>query len=122
MNRITAKQRGVSGGGFMAVIAVIILSVLLLLKLFPVYMEHFNVSTSLDSLSSESGIKDMKKTAIKTLLERRFSINDVTNVKREHITIKKTQSDMTIDIVYEVRKPLVGNIDIVIYFNDHLKL
>jgi len=122
MNRIAAKQRGVSGGGFVAIIAVIVLSVMLLLKLFPVYMEHFNVSTSLNSLSNEEGIKELNKSAIRELLQRRFSINDVKNVNKEHIDIKKTKTEMTIDITYEVRKPLVGNIDLVIHFNDHLAL
>ncbi len=122
MERMIAKQGGVSGGGFIVLLAAIVVSVLLLLKLFPVYMEHFNVTTSLNSLSNESGVKEMKNSAIKTLLERRFSINEVDNVTRENITIEKVKGDMTIDIKYEVRKPLVGNIDIVIYFNDQLKL
>jgi len=122
MNRITANQRGAGGGGFIALMAVIGISVLLLLKLFPVYMEHFNVTTSLESLSSETEIKSLKKGAIKELLQRRFSINDVKSVGKEHIVIEKTKTGMTIDIAYEVRKPLVGNIDLVIHFNDHLAL
>jgi len=122
MNRIAAKQRGVTGGGFAALIALIILVVLLALKLFPVYMENFNISSSLNSLSNENGIADMKKTAIRELLLRRFSINNVKNVNKDHITIKKDKNGMTVGVVYEVRKPLVGNIDIVVYFNEHLKL
>ncbi|VAW87107.1 hypothetical protein MNBD_GAMMA17-1922 [hydrothermal vent metagenome] len=122
MNSLRAAQRGVSGSGFITIIAVIIISVLLLLKLFPVYMENFNVSTSLSSLSNENDIKELKKSAIKELLQRRFSINDVKNVRKEHIEITKTKTEMTIDITYEVRKPLVGNIDIVMRFNEHLDL
>ncbi len=122
MNSVRAEQRGAGGSGFIAMIAVIIISVLLLLKLFPVYMENFNVSTSLNSLSSEDGIKELKKSAIKELLQRRFSINDVKNVTKEHIEIKKTKTEMTIEIAYEVRKPLVGNIDLVIHFNERLDL
>ncbi len=122
MNSLRSKQRGVSGSGFITIIAVIVISVLLLLKLFPVYMENFNVSTSLNSLSSENDIKELKKSAIKELLQRRFSINDVKNVKKEHIEINKTKTEMTIDITYEVRKPLVGNIDIVIHFSEQLAL
>ncbi len=122
MNTIAARQHGASGSGFVSMIVLIIVLVLLVLKLFPVYMEHFNVSSSLNSLSDQSGIKEMKKAEIKTLLERRFSINEVNNVNKEHITINKSKDGMTIDVIYEVRKPLVGNIDIVIHFNDHLKI
>ncbi len=122
MNRTAVKQRGAGGSSFIASIAVILLLILLLLKLFPIYMEHFNVSTSLESLSSETGIKEMKKSAIKELLQRRFSINEVENVNKDHITINKTKGTMTIEITYEVRKPLVGNIDIVVHFNDSLAL
>ncbi len=122
MNRIAAKQQGATGSGFAAIIVLIVLSVLVLLKLFPVYMEHFNVTTSLNSLANENNIKEMKSSEIKTMLSRRFSINDVTSVNRENITVKKSKSDMTIDIIYEVRKPMVGNIDIVIYFSDHLTI
>ncbi len=122
MNRLIAKQRGVGGSGFITIIAVIGISVLLLLKLFPVYMENFNVTTSLASLSSEDDIKELKKSAIKQLLQRRFSINDVKNVTKEHIEINKTKTETTIKINYEVRKPLVGNIDIVIRFSESLIL
>lgn len=122
MNRIAAKQRGLTGSGFAALIVAIILVVLLLLKLFPVYMENFNVSSSLKSLSGESGITEMKKADIRKLLMKRFSINEVNNVRNEHITIKKEKGSMTVSVVYEVRKPLVGNIDIVLYFNEQLKI
>ncbi len=122
MNSLRTAQQGVSGSGFITIMAVIMISVLLLLKLFPVYMENFNVSTSLSSLSNEDDIKSLKKSAIKELLQRRFSINDVKNARKEHIEIKKTKTEMTIDITYEVRKPLVGNIDLVLHFNEHLAL
>lgn len=122
MNRIAAKQQGATGSGFVAIIVLIVLSVLVLLKLFPVYMEHFNVTTSLNSLADESNIKEMKSSEIKAMLTRRFSINDVTSVNRDNITVKKGKSDMTIDIIYEVRKPMVGNIDIVIYFSDQITI
>lgn len=122
MNRIAARQRGLTGGGFAALIVVIVLSVLLLLKLFPTYMENFNVSSSLNSLSSETDIKEMKKAEIKKLLLKRFSINEVKNVTKEHITIKKMKDGMSVSVVYEVRKPLVGNIDIVVHFDEQLNL
>lgn len=122
MNRIAAKQRGVTWSGFITWIAVIIVSVLLVLKFFPIYMENFNVSSSLNSLGDESGIQEMKKSQIKTLLIRRFSINEVDNVSKEQIMIKKEKGVMTINVVYEVRKPLVGNIDIVVFFNEQLKI
>ena len=122
MKRIAAKQRGASGGGFAAIIVVIVIAVLLLLKVFPVYMENFNVSSSLNSLSDEQGIKDKKKSEIKELLQRRFSINNVVNVNKKHITINRTKTGMSIDIIYEVRKPLVGNVDLVMYFNEQVML
>ncbi len=122
MKRIATRQHGASGSGFIALIVLFVMLVVLVLKLFPVYMEHFNVSSSLNSLSDQADIKEMKKAEIKKLLERRFAINEVDNVNKENIMINKTKSGMTIDVIYEVRKPLVGNIDIVIYFNDQLKI
>jgi len=61
----------------------------------------------------------MTKEDIMDTLIKRFDIDDVKNVKSSDISITASSTGgFKVDVEYEVRKPLIGNIDIVVYFHD----
>ena len=91
------------------------------LKLFPVYLEHFNVTSILDSLSKEGD--KLSADEIKPRILNNFIINDVVNVDRHHINVKRISNNkyqVTID--YEVRRNMMGNVDFVVHFVDSVEL
>ncbi len=110
------KQTGMTAIGWMGVIALIIMFILLILKLFPIYMDGFKVSSILEDIENESGMATMSPVMISNTIMKRLSINMVTGVTKEDIYIDKLKNSMNIEIDYEVRENLVGNIDIVVYF------
>lgn len=87
------------------------------LTLLPVYMEHFSVKSILDNLAKERVI--LAPEEIKPRILKNFILNDVSNVDRQHITVKRQSKDLTkVTIDYEVRRKMIANIDVVIHFND----
>jgi len=114
---IKRKQQGLSSLGIIGILIVAIFTTTLVLKMLPVYLEHFSVVSSLDSLQEDGNLQDVKSS-----LMRKFSINDVDNVTREHIDIKREGKKKTVTITYEVRKNVVSNIDIVLRFSDSVVL
>ncbi len=116
------KMAGMSGLGFLLLLVVIGFFALLVIRLFPVYLEHYNVSSSLKSLQSEAQLEAMSNAEIRASLLRRFEVNDVTHVGKEDIKIEIEDGARRVNIAYEVRKPFLGNIDLVVSFSDTAEL
>ena len=118
------KQQGMTAVGILMVLALIAFFTLLALRLVPPYLENFNVTSSLKSLQTEVGIKDKSPGEIRNLLQRRLDINDVANVKRENVTIAKDAKSglLKIAVDYEVRVPIMLNVDAVVVFSDSVEV
>jgi len=84
-------------------------------------MEHYNVSTSLKSLQSEGG-GVQEEGNVKTRLLRRFEINDVSHAGRKNIAVTREGNKKVVTVQYEVRKPFLANIDLVVSFSDSISL
>lgn len=118
------RQKGMTAIGILIILALIAFFTLLVLRLAPPYLEHFNVTTSLKSLQQEPGIKDKTPTEIRSLLQRRLDINDVANVKKDHVTVEKDRKSglLRIAVVYEVRVDILANVDAVVSFSDSIEI
>ena len=107
------KQRGITFIGFLVVLAVVGFAAFIAMKLFPMYQEFYAVKSAVKGLAGESGVGDMDPSKIRDLLARRFDIGYVSTVKGEHIKIERIEGGWNLSINYEVRKPLVYNLDVV---------
>ena len=116
------RMAGMSGLGFLLLLLLIGFFALLVIRLFPVYLEHYNVSASLRSLTTEPREGGLDSARIRELLLRRFEINDVTHVNGKHIQIEPTSEGTRVAIAYEVRKPFMANVDLVVSFRDAVML
>ena len=107
------KQRGVSFIGFLVVLAVVGFAAFVGMKLFPMYQEFYAVKAAAKGLAEQPGVADMDPAKIRDLLARRFDIGYVSTVKGENIKIERIEGGWNLSINYEVRKPLVYNLDVV---------
>lgn len=111
-------QRGMTAIGWLIVLGLVAFFALLVLRLTPVYLEHYKVTSALQSLHEEPFITRKTNPEIMTLLMRRLDIDDVDRVKRDNIKIENQRGKLTIRVIYEVRIPMVANIDAVVSFDD----
>jgi len=117
------RQQGVTTIAVILILAMIGFFAMIAIRLFPVYMEHFSVTSHLKSLSEEAGITEKTNSEILNTLNKRFSIDDVKNVTDENVFIERNKDgSMLIAIEYEVRTPALGNVDMVVSFVDEVKL
>jgi hypothetical protein len=118
-----SKQNGMTFWGLMVVAAVFVFFVLLFFKLFPSYMEHAKVKTALENISRQPGTSDMEKTQIKAAFERRFDIEDVSNIDlNKNLFVEKKPGSMTIRIAYERKVPIAYNVSALIEFDDSVQV
>ena len=116
------KQNGMTAIGWMMVIGLIVFLAILAMRAFPIYMEGFKVRSALESLKEQPGITKKSNREITKLLFGRFDIDDITSVSREDIIIEKSGGVLTITIDYEIRKPALGNMDMVGKFAEEIEV
>lgn len=107
------KQSGITFIGFLIVLAVVGFAAFIGMKLFPMYQEFYAVKTAAKGLSGEPGVADMDPAKIQDLFFRRLYINYSENVKPQNVKIERIDNGWNMKVNYEVRKSLVGNLDVV---------
>ena len=106
-------QRGMTLIGFIIVLALVGFFAYIAMKLVPMYSEYYAVKQALKGLQQEPGIANRDPAKIQDLFFRRLYISYSENVKPEHVKIKRVDNGWQMDVSYEVRKPLLANLDVV---------
>ena len=111
MNR--KHQSGLTLISFLVVLGVVGFAAFIGMKLLPMYQEYYSVRSSMKGLESEPGVADMDPSRIQDLFFRRLYINYSENVKPQNVKFERTEGGWKMRVNYEVRRPLVGNLDVV---------
>lgn len=117
-NRMGRRQRGMTLIGFVVVLALLGFFAYIGMKLVPMYSEYYSVKQALKGLEQEPGIANQSPAKVKDLFFRRLYISYAENVKDENVKIERIDTGgWRINVNYELRKPLVANLDVVGKFN-----
>ena len=111
------NERGMSLLGFVIVLAVVGFFAYVAMRLFPMYSEYYSVRSAMKGLANEPGIATQDPARIQDLFFRRLYISYSENVKKEHVKLRRVDNGWEMNVEYEVRRPLVGNLDVVGKFN-----
>lgn len=112
-----AKNRGITFIGFVMLAALLGGALIFGMKVGPMYVEYRSVKGAMLSVQQTPGSAQMSNQNIWFALDKKFNVNYVTSVKRENVFIT-TQNGKQLRIAYDVRIPLIYNLDIVGKF-DH---
>lgn len=116
------KQSGLSLVGFLVVLAVVGFAAYVGMKLFPMYQEYYSVQSAMKGLANEPGVADMDPAKVQDLFFRRLYINYSENVKPQNVKFERMEGGWKMRVNYEVRRPLVGNLDVVGRFDSTQEL
>jgi Tfp pilus assembly protein PilE len=115
------KQRGLTLIGFVMVLAIAGFFAFIGMKLFPVYTEYYSVKGDMAGLAAEPGVAQMTPAEVKDKLFRRFYISYVESVKNENVKVTRNNG-YNLSVKYEVRRPLVFNLDFIAKFEHTVDL
>lgn len=111
------NQSGMTLIGFVLVLAVVGVFIYMGMKLVPMYSEFYAVKTALRDVANESDVSQQDPAKIKDLFFKRLYISYAENVKAEDVKIARKDAGYVMTVDYEVRRPLIANIDVVGHFN-----
>ena len=106
-------QRGITLIGFVIVLGLVGFFAYIAMKLVPMYSEFYAVKQAIKGLQQEPGIANRDPAKIQDLFFRRLYISYAENVKPEHVKIERVDGGWNMRVDYEVRKPLMANLDVV---------
>ena len=121
MQSVKGRQRGLTLIGFVVVLALLGFFAYIGMKLFPVYTEYYSVVQAMKGIQGEPGVSTMSPAKIEDLLFRRFYISYVESVKPENVRVTR-KTGYTLNVKYEVRRPMVYNLDFVASFDKTVDL
>ena len=116
------KQQGLTFISWLLVFVMAGMFVLVGIKITPVYMEHFAVKKSLESLKEEPLINRKSVREIRKLLMRRMDMNSIYDLQKDEVIIKRSGGVTTITVAYEERRSIMGNLSLVMTFEDSVEL
>jgi len=116
------QQQGVTGIGWLIILGLIAFFVFIGLRLFPIYMENFNVVTSLKSLEKEPQVTKRSKADVQTLIMKRFQINDVKNATRKDVSVSKRSGVLLVSVKYDVKTKLFGPLSLIAEFDESVEV
>lgn len=91
---------------------------LLVLKIAPIYMDHAKVVNALAAVENTTDIQTKSKSEVLSSLKKRFNFNYVYDIEDDDISIIKEGNYLKVDIEYEVVEKLVGNLSVLVEFQD----
>jgi len=117
MMRTARKQRGASALGILFGVSLLVGCVTLLLKLGPHYIDWETMKAVFDGLPKN--VHTMSKDEIRETLNKRFRVNSLRDFNlKDILTIDRQKTGTVLVVHYEVREPIVGNVDAVLTFGD----
>ncbi len=123
---ITQKlQRGMSASGMMGLLVLIGFSATVLINIGPAYLDNKAVKEMLSGLKDDFAGRDIAEIsdkAVRGKINKYFQVNMVSSEVEEAVEITRVQKDVFVSINYEIRKNLIGNVDIVVWFENEVNL
>lgn len=111
-------QKGITFLSFVIVLAVIGFFLFIGMRLFPVYVTYYGAVKDIKALSQEPGASTRTIEDIRNELERRFNISYVEGLDlNKDIKLVNSPTGKQLQLKYEMRRPLIYNLDYVAMFD-----
>ena len=117
------KENGLTLLGFLIALAVALFFAYAGMRVVPMYLEYHALGNALSKLENDPGAKNMTPQKIKQSISNSLWASYAhNNIKPEHIKISKKSGGVNVRVAYEIRKPFLGNIDIIGSFDKSVLL
>ena len=116
------KEQGLTFISWLIILIVVGFAISIGLKIGPVYLDHFAVRKTLESIKQEPLISRKPVSKIRKMLMARLDMNSIRYLGKDNILIKRVGGVTTITIKYEERRGVAGNLSLVMTFDDSIEL
>jgi hypothetical protein len=112
------QQRGMSIPGMLIIAAMVGFFIMCIIRLGPRYLEYLSIREIVSTIAREYNPEEQNLGDIRRRVDTMFNTNQIYDLKPKDVEIFHEKGKTYIDANYEVRVPMVGIIDAVMYFDD----
>ena len=109
------RQKGVSLGGLLLVLVVVVFVGIFALKLVPAYMQFGKAKTAIQAIAADKS-KTSSVAEVRKAFDLRASVDDIDTVKGSDLEVTKEGGDVVISFAYRKEVPLFANLGFYIDF------
>ena len=112
------SQQGITLISFILILALVGFFGFIGMRLFPVYSEYYSAVNDIKAVTQTPGVEKESMEKIRDHLYRRFQISYVESIDlQKNVKMFKDQDGKTLQLQYEVRRPMMYNLDFVAKFD-----
>ena len=116
--QLRSRQTGLGMIQWAAIISVAGLLGLCAFRLVPIYLDHITIRQVVKNAAEDPESRKMSAAEIRKSMQGAFLTNRIETIKLKDIKFKTDRGLITMDASYEVRVPLIYNIDAVVKFDN----
>lgn len=116
------KQKGMTLISWLILLVIVLFNAIIALNIVPVYINDHSVKSLMKNIESDTSVRGKTPKAMKQAITKRLRINNIYNVSKEHIAIRKGKNTYLIIIQYEPRGKLIGNLDYIVSFKHEARI
>jgi len=115
------KQKGMSIIGFIIVLSFVMFVAYLGMRIAPIYLEYYSVVQALEGVAAEPGSARYGSYDLRLRIITRLQLSYTENVKESDIKVTRGNG-VHVRIAYQVRQPVIGNLDVIATFDKSVRL
>lgn len=114
--RSPISQRGITLISLLAIIVLICFAALIVVRIAPSYFTYYTIVSIAESVHEDPELRNGSPHDVRQALNTRMRINDVEGLGYNVIQARQENGQWAFSIDYEDRRPLIGNIDVVMTY------
>lgn len=122
MNVNIKQQKGLTFISLVFILAIVGFFVLLILKIGPIYLDHYRVMNALKALETTPDVQNKSADEIRLILGKRFDMNYVSTLDVKDIKITQRGAYLKVQAAYEVVQQVIGNASVLVTFDDTIEV
>ena len=111
IEKMQRTKKGMSVIGFLLMLVAVGFIALIAVRVIPVYLESFKAVQIMKRIQGDRDLVKGGIPAIRKTISRRMNIEQLSVVTMKDVKISKTKDGFLIEMEYEDRFPLLGNLD-----------
>lgn len=112
-----SRQRGATFLGMVIIIAILGFALYAGIRLVPLYFEYMAVVRALEQTAKEFGDDATTIQALRTSLDRRWTIEDIKSLQPKDIEITRANKGYAMRAWYRAEAPFIANVSLVVDFD-----
>ena len=116
------KQKGMTTIGVIIMAAIIGFNVIVAINVAPTYFTDSNIASLWRSLETDQTLIGLPSKKLRKVVRKRLKVNNVYDIKKEDIVIKKVKGFYIVTLEYEPRGKIVGSLDYIMTFKHEARV